>query len=141
MYEVAVLMMQKEVAQRVTAGPGSSSRGSLSVYLQAHHEIAALIDAPAGAFLPPPKVDSRVLVFRPRPEDPALDESFFALVRKGFVQPRKTLANNLVAGFGLTRDQATVWVEAAGLGEKARPQELSLEEWRRLASARPSDLS
>lgn len=128
----AVLMMQKEVALRVLAGPRDSLRGSLSVFLQSQFQIRKVAQAPAGAFLPPPKVDSTVLEFMPLPTQ--YSDAFFRLVRVGFTQPRKTLVNNLL-GLGLSRDQAMAAVEAAGLGEKARPQELSLAEWVRLSES------
>jgi len=129
-YSKAVLMMQKEVADRVLAKERTSERGSLSVYLQSQFEIEKVISAPAGSFVPPPKVDSTVLEFRPLPETPS--NEFFKLVRLGFAQPRKTLANNLVTGYRITRDQALAWIQTAGLPELARPQELRLEEWHRL---------
>lgn len=129
-YERAILMMQKEVAERVMAGPKTSERGSLSVYLQSQFEIEKVVSAPAGAFLPPPKVDSTVLEFRPLPVERS--PLFFKLVRSGFTQPRKTLTNNLVAGFALQREQALERIKAAGLGELARPQELTLAEWEAL---------
>jgi 16S rRNA (adenine1518-N6/adenine1519-N6)-dimethyltransferase len=136
-YSKAVLMMQKEVAERVVAEPKTSARGSLSVFLQSQFKISLICNAPAGAFLPPPKVDSRVLEFVPRemPVPQEEEREFFRLIRQGFVQPRKTLVNNLVGGLHLVRDDATAVVEAAGLGPNARPQELSLEEWVRLHQA------
>lgn len=134
-YSVAVLMMQKEVANRVLAGPKTSARGSLSVYLQSQFSIDKVVSAPAGAFLPPPKVDSTVLEFRPN--ETVFPDSYFKLIRFGFTQPRKTLINNLMAGYSLSREEAQNWVLAAGLGELARPQELTLDEWKRLAT-RPS---
>ncbi len=136
-YITAVLMMQKEVADRVLAGPKTSARGSLSVYLQSQFEIEKVVSAPAGAFLPPPKVDSTVLEFRPLPTNPSA--AFFKLVRVGFTQPRKTLINNLMAGYALSREAAKDWVLAAGLGELARPQELSLEEWKCLAASKSAE--
>lgn len=134
-YSIAVLMMQREVAQRVVAAEKTSARGSLSVYLQSQFVIKKITDAPAGAFLPPPKVDSTVLSFMPRetglPSE--IEPYFFRLVRLGFTQPRKTLANNLSAGLHIDRTVALQMIAGAGLGEKARPQELSVDEWKRLA--------
>lgn len=129
-YSVAVLMMQREVADRVVAGPKTSARGSLSVYLQSQFSIEKVVSAPAGAFLPPPKVDSTVLEFRP--SETVLPDGYFKLVRLGFTQPRKTLINNLMTIHGMTRETAQEWVVKAGLPELSRPQELSLKEWRRL---------
>jgi len=130
-FRVAVLMMQKEVALRVLAGPKTSARGSLSVFLQTQFEITKVAEAPAGAFLPPPKVDSMVLAFHPKETNltEAQETALFRLIRFGFTQPRKTLANNLVAGYHVPRDEALMWQAKANLGEKARPQELTLEEW------------
>lgn len=129
-YDVAVLMMQKEVAERVLAGPKTSERGSLSVYLQSQFQIEKVVSAPAGAFLPPPKVDSMVLQFRPLLEDPS--DHFFKLVRFGFAQPRKTIVNNLVGGYHIDRATAVEATLKAGLSEPARPQELTLSEWQAL---------
>jgi 16S rRNA (adenine1518-N6/adenine1519-N6)-dimethyltransferase len=130
-FDVAVLMMQKEVGERVLAGARESARGSLSVYLQSQFQISRVASAPAGAFLPAPKVDSVVLEFRPL--DVERTPLFFKLVRLGFAQPRKTLANNLVAGFALARDDALHVLADAGLGELARPQELTLSQWEALS--------
>lgn len=130
-YLKAILMMQKEVAERVLAVPKTSARGSLSVYLQSQFEIERVISAPGGAFIPPPKVDSMVLEFRPLPV--LRSDSFFKLVRKGFTQPRKTLVNNLVSGYGKTRVEALEILERAQLAELVRPQEMTLEQWEQLS--------
>ncbi|HSI74135.1 MAG TPA: 16S rRNA (adenine(1518)-N(6)/adenine(1519)-N(6))-dimethyltransferase RsmA [Fimbriimonas sp.] len=132
-YSIAVLMMQKEVGERVLAGPKTPARGSLSVFLQAQFNIERVAVAPAGAFLPPPKVDSIVLSFTPRLEEFEDEAWFFKVVRVGFTQPRKTLVNNL-GGLGCSREQITTALEQAELGPLARPQELNLEQWRNLAA-------
>ncbi|MFY9233823.1 MAG: 16S rRNA (adenine(1518)-N(6)/adenine(1519)-N(6))-dimethyltransferase RsmA [Fimbriimonadaceae bacterium] len=126
----AVLMMQREVAQRITAPAGDSSRGSLSVFLQAQFAISKVASVPAGAFLPPPKVDSSVLLFEPN--DTSDSPSLFEMVRVGFTQPRKTLANNLAAFRGAGREVAASAIVEMGLDARIRPQELSVEQWRNL---------
>jgi 16S rRNA (adenine1518-N6/adenine1519-N6)-dimethyltransferase len=133
-YSKAVLMMQKEVAERVLAGPKTSARGSLSVYLQLQFDMKLLCNAPAGAFLPPPKVDSTVLQLVPKPMPVAKgdEDALFRLIRFAFAQPRKTLINNLVAGYGMDREAAASIVVSCGFKETARPQELANEEWPRL---------
>ena len=131
-WDKAVLMMQREVAIRILAKAGSSERGSLSVYLQSQFEIEKVIDVPPGAFVPPPKVDSVVLEFRPKATE--FPPSFFAFVRGGFRQPRKTLANNLAA-MGIANPQAEL--ARANLDGKVRPHMLTLEEW--IALAEPAD--
>lgn len=124
----AVLMMQKEVAERVVAKPGDAARGSLSVYLQAVFDIRKVAVVPASAFVPPPKVDSMVLEFLPA-LGPVDSEEFFEFVREGFSQPRKTLANNL-ARFG--KAEVFAALEVGGLSKSVRPHELGLEDWREL---------
>ncbi len=125
----AVLMMQKEVASRVLAPAGDRNRGSLSVYLQAQFQIEKVIDAPAGAFLPPPKVDSTVLEFVPI--GTSFEPAFFEFVRAAFKQPRKTLANNLFAT-GLSREEVAARLQAADLDERVRPHALTLAEWQQV---------
>jgi len=131
----AVLMMQKEVADRVLALAKTPARGSLSVYLQLQFEIQQIASAPAGAFLPPPKVDSSVLLFIPRAEE--YEGDVFKLVRYGFAQPRKTLANNLIAGSHFDRTVVNDWIAKTNLKDNARPQELTNEEWLALNAAKP----
>ncbi len=132
-YSKAVLMMQKEVGVRVMAPPGSRDRGSISVYLQAKFAISKVCDAPKGAFMPPPKVDSIVLEFVPVADPPP--EELFKFARKCFGQPRKTLANNMISGLRATREEASNAIATVGLKELVRPQELTLDEWIRLKSA------
>lgn len=134
-WDKAVLMMQKEVAERIIAPPGDADRGSLSVYLQSQFAIERVCDVPPTAFLPPPKVDSMVLEFVPLRA--TFEPAFFEFVRAGFKQPRKTLANNLVA-MGLNREEIGLRLENAGLDERIRPHMLSLEEWQSVAQ-RPSE--
>lgn len=125
LWEVAVLMMQREVAKRILAPVGDSERGAVSVRLQAEFKIRRVAEAPGGAFIPPPKVDSIVLAFEP--DGPRMPMAMVDLVRAGFTQPRKTLANNL-ASCGYPRE---IVVEA-GLEHNIRPHQLSHSGWRRL---------
>lgn len=135
-YAMAVLMMQREVGKRIFAPPGNSDRGSLSVYLQIQFAIQKVADVPPGAFWPPPKVESIVLEFVPKPmglqeiEEPG----FFRMVRSSFQQPRKTLANNLVA-LGYGRELVESALAASEIDPRARPAVPDLERWRRLFRA------
>jgi len=89
-------MLQREVVERMAAGPGSKVYGRLSVMLQAVCEVEALFVVPPGAFRPPPKVDSAVVRLRPRPAAAISDQQQFArVVRHAFAQRRKTLHNAL----------------------------------------------
>lgn len=132
-WDKAVLMMQREVAARVTASPGDSDRGSLSVYLQSQFSISKVCDVPSGAFLPPPKVESTVLEFVPL--GVSFDPAFFEFVRTGFKQPRKTLANNLLV-MGWSREVIRARFADAGLDERVRPHMLTLEQWKGLFGVR-----
>lgn len=124
-WSTAVLMMQREVGNKILAEPGNSERGAISVRMQAHFTIRRLCLVPASAFLPPPKVESVVLVLEPKPCD--AEEAMFTMVQRGFAQPRKTLGNNLAAaGFDRTA------VEASGLRADVRPHQLTYDEWTRL---------
>lgn len=128
-YRMAVLMMQREVAQKVLASSGSSDFGSISVYLQSRFEITPLVAAPAGAFFPPPKVDSSVLAFIPRSTWPG-ETAHERLVRAGFTQPRKTLLNNLVSA-GVPKEAALAALQSHP--ESVRPHQLGLDSWATLA--------
>lgn len=135
----AVLMMQREVGTRILSRPGGSARGALSVILQRQFSIERLIDVPAKAFYPPPKVDSVVLVLIPRisEESPEFERWLDRLVHFGFAQRRKTLVNNFTGGLRVDRVTAEGWIETAGLTEMARAQELREEQWVTLARLIP----
>ena len=123
-------MLQKEVVDRMAAGPGSKVYGRLSVMLQAWCEVTALFTVGPGAFRPPPKVDSAVVRLVPRAPgsvgiaDPA---RFSAFVRDAFGQRRKTLRN------ALSRLCDEDWIRAAGVDPKARAEQLSVADFVRLA--------
>jgi 16S rRNA (adenine1518-N6/adenine1519-N6)-dimethyltransferase len=125
-----VLTIQREVAERVCALSGKMSLLALSVQVYGRPTLAAHI--PAGAFYPPPQVDSAVLrVDRyPQPRLPAhLLPVFFRLAKAGFSQKRKTLRNALAAGMHWSPPQAEALLKAAGVAPNRRAETLSLEEW------------
>lgn len=127
---VIALLVQKEVAERVAAGPGDMSLLSVSVQLYYQAEVGLVV--PAELFTPPPKIDSQIiqLVRRPEPLFPELDtKKFFQVVKAGFSQRRKKLRSSLSAGLHISKDEATKLLESAGVDPNARPQELSLEAW------------
>lgn len=132
----AVLLMQKEVAERICAAPGDMSL--LSVTAQFYWQ--ARLDRLVGAelFSPPPKVDSQILVLEGRAAPLFADvdpPAFFRLVKAGFSQKRKTLLNSLGGGLGVGRDGALALLEAAGIDSRRRAQTLSLDEWHALYKA------
>lgn len=129
---VASLLVQKEVAERVTAKPGKLT--FVAVALQLFYETKAGEVVPAHLFTPPPKVDSQILILEKR-EQPLLPEldlgKFFSLVKAGFSERRKKLKTALKSGVkkGVDTEELLEW---AGINPNARAQELSIEEWHRL---------
>ena len=131
-----VVMIQREVAERITARDGRLSY--LAVAVQSVAAVRLVRHVPPGAFHPRPKVESAVIRLDPRPEPLVPPEGrarFLALVRAGFAQPRKTLANSLAQGLGESRVEAAVRLERAGISPERRPHELGLDAWRTLFEA------
>lgn len=125
----AVLLIQKEVAERVAAQPGQMSL--LSVTAQFYWEVSLGIAVPAHLFTPPPKVDSLVLVLHRRPA-PLFDtdaKAYFRVVKAGFSNRRKTLHNSLSAGLHMTKPDVTELLDKSGIDGRLRPQNLSLQQW------------
>ncbi len=135
--ESITVMMQKEVADRVTAPPGGRTYGALSVACQYYARVREVVQVPKEAFVPAPKVDSTVLRLdlRQEPAVKVADEAlFFRLVKAGFAQRRKTLLNSLTgAGFGKETIKAAL--QAAGIDPVRRAETLSLEDFGRLTDA------
>ncbi len=130
------LMLQKEVAERIAAGPGSKVYGALSVLTQVACDVTLPFAVPPGAFSPPPKVDSAVIHLRVLSTPPvaiADPGRFTAIVRAAFGQRRKSLPNALAAGLGLSVDRARGLVSSAGIDPGRRAETLSLSEFARLA--------
>ena len=132
------VMVQKEVAQRICAEPGTAAYSAFSIYVQYHAKAEILFDVPADCFVPRPKVDSAVLKLVPldKPAVETKDEKlFFSLVRAAFNMRRKTLVNALgpVLGSSMSKEEITALVEAAGLDARVRGERLSLAEYAKLA--------
>jgi 16S rRNA (adenine1518-N6/adenine1519-N6)-dimethyltransferase len=139
-----VLMLQREVVERVTAPPGSTERGYLSVLAEAYCEAEALFDVPPGAFRPVPKVWSTVARLRVRAGDStagADEELLWRVVGAGFAQRRKTIFNNLRSApgaLGRTIERAggaAAVLEAASVEPRRRAETLTVAEWAALARA------
>jgi 16S rRNA (adenine1518-N6/adenine1519-N6)-dimethyltransferase len=132
----ATVMVQREVADRLEAAPGSGDYGVLSISVQLHADVRRVLTLPPGAFRPPPQVHSAVvrLTFRPPPVAIDDERAFEAMVRSMFTQRRKTLANALSAFASARGHHAGVVLEAAGIDPSRRPETLSLEELARLAA-------
>ena len=140
-----VVMMQKEVADRISAQPNTKAYGSLSIAVQYYMTAKVAFIVPRTVFVPAPNVDSAILkmVRRDQPAVEVQDEKFFFKVSKAsFVHRRKTLWNNLTSCFGkseATKGKLTAALERADLSPSVRGEALSLEEFARLADALKSE--
>jgi len=138
-FQSLVLMMQKEVAQRITATPGHREYGSLTIAVQT--QMKARIDriVSSSSFIPRPKVDSAVAVLDRLPKDQIdIDdpEFFNKLIRSAFAHKRKNLMNNLLNWQGRTdenREKFEKVFEKCGIGDKARGEEVSIEQFKQMA--------
>ena len=133
------VMVQKEVAQRIAAAPGSEDYSAFTVFCQYWAEPELLFDVPAHCFLPQPKVTSAVISLRvrkDRPWDIRDKDLFFRVVRSSFAMRRKKLSNGLASGFPeLGKAGAAEVIRAAGFDENVRGETLSIEEFARIANA------
>jgi 16S rRNA (adenine1518-N6/adenine1519-N6)-dimethyltransferase len=130
-----VLLVQKEVAQRIAAQPGQMSL--LSASAQLYYEPKLGITVPAELFEPPPKVDSQVIILgrREKPLFESLDvKTYLRLVKAGFAGRRKKLRSSLAAGLGRDQIAADQLLKQAGINGDLRAQELSLQDWHKLYS-------
>lgn len=132
-----VIMMQKEVAERIISPPGSKAYGALSVAVQFYCDVEEVVEVGRECFLPSPKVDSAVLKLTPlkEPKVNTKDRAmFFSCVKAGFGQRRKTLSNSLGA-MGFDKETIKSCLEKAAIDPKRRAETLSLEEFAKLADA------
>lgn len=137
-FDSVTVMVQKEVAQRIAAAPGSADYGAFSVFCQYYAQPELLFDVPAHCFLPQPKVTSAVIslkTYRERPWKVEKEKTFFRLVRASFAMRRKKLANGLASGFPeLGKTGAAEVIAAAGFDANVRGETLGIPEFARLAA-------
>ena len=137
-FESVTVMVQKEVAQRIAAKPGTEDYSAFTAFCQYYAEPKLLFDVPAHCFLPQPKVTSAVIQLQVRKERnwDILDEKiFFRTVRASFAMRRKKLSNVLSAGFPeLGKNGAVEVIEAAGFDANIRGETLSIQEFARIAN-------
>jgi len=131
LFDSLVLMFQKEVVDRITAKPGDSDRGFLTVLVEAAFDVERLFDVPPNAFRPVPKVTSSVARLIPK-ESPIRDEKAFRdLISMAFAQKRKTILNNLKAAY----PDAKEILERSSIAAQRRAESLTLDEWLCLLAA------
>ena len=137
-FDSVTVMVQKEVAQRIAAAPGTADYSAFTVFCQYYAEPELLFDVPAHCFLPQPKVTSAVITLRTRKERPwdILDEEvFFRVVKASFAMRRKKLSNGLASGFPeLGKAGAAEVIAAAGFDTNVRGETLSIPEFARIAN-------
>lgn len=137
------ILLQKEVAERLGAGPGKLNMAAIAVQLYSKPRIEFFVEKTA--FWPVPKVHSALVCLDKISEKPLYPirniKKFWQIVRIGFSSPRKQLHNNLAAGLKLTSDRAAIILGRVGLEVRVRPQELSVEQWVELAMALDPDLA
>lgn len=130
---IAVLLVQKEVAERIAAEAGNMSVLSVSVQIFAEAELD--IEVSRQFFTPPPKVDSQVVVLRTR-DNPLIasedQRDFFRIVKAGFSAKRKKLRSSLSGGLGIDKSVAEELLKNAGISPDARAEDLAIEDWKKL---------
>lgn len=131
---IAVLLVQKEVAERLASTPGDLS--VLAISAQVFAEVGLGTKVPAEMFIPAPKVDSQVVIMKQRPEPLVKSdqlEQFFYVVKAGFSEKRKKLRSSLAMGLRTNKTEAERLLNEADIDPNKRAQELSIDDWKRLA--------
>jgi len=131
------IMVQKEVADRIAAPPGSRTYGILSIAVQISAQVTKVMDVAPSAFWPAPKVTSAVirLDLRPYPGFDVDKKEFFRVVKAAFSQRRKTLGNSLTGGLGLKKEDVIERMQGVGISDGRRAESLSIEEFQVLTKA------
>lgn len=132
---IAVLLVQKEVAERLAAKAGDMS--ILAISAQVYAEVSLGDVVPAELFTPPPKVDSQVVILRTR-SAPMItleeEKAFFRVVKAGFSAKRKKLRSSLSGSLGISKSEVETVLAKAGISPDARAEDLAIEDWKRLLS-------
>jgi 16S rRNA (adenine1518-N6/adenine1519-N6)-dimethyltransferase len=134
--ERAVLLVQKEVAERICAKPGQMS--VLSVVAQWYFRCSLGVLVPAKSFTPPPKVDSQVVILRTRQEPlvkPEKEKAFFRMVKAGFSAKRKKLRSSLAGGLGISKREVEELLANTKISPDARAEDLAIGDWLRLLNS------
>jgi 16S rRNA (adenine1518-N6/adenine1519-N6)-dimethyltransferase len=139
LFRSITVMIQREVAQRICARPGTADYGAFSLYCQYHADCSLLFEVPPECFLPAPKVTSAVvrMVIREQPPVQVVrEEILFRTIRASFIQRRKKLLNGLTSAFApkVSKDQLRQALSDCGFDENVRGEQLSLEEFAALSN-------
>ena len=131
---LVVILVQKEVAERVAAGPGDMSILAISAQVFAKARLG--VEVPREYFTPPPKVDSQVVILEPLAEPlvaPEDEKAFFRVVKAGFAARRKKLRSSIAAGLAISKPTAEELLRHATINPDSRAEDLSIDDWLRLA--------
>jgi len=131
-----VLLVQKEVAERLAATPGDMS--ILAISAQLYSEVTLGNVVPAAFFTPPPKVDSQVVILRTRQQSllgGVAEKDFFRVVKAGFSSKRKKLRTSLAGGLGIQKDAVELLLRSVAISPDNRAEDLSIDQWLELARA------
>jgi len=130
----AVITAQKELADRISSGPGSKNWAPISIFAQCYFDIKSVFTIPPGAFYPSPKIHSATMLFEPREPYPIEDFEFFEkVVRQSFKNRRKLLVNNLAGLENVGKGQLEDILDKLGLPRLARAEQITIEQFIRLA--------
>ncbi len=130
-----VVMIQREVAERITSQPGSKKRGALTVLINYYAEITKIIDVPPQVFIPRPRVGSAIMKIEKKKEyQVGNEDKFFRVVRAAFSTRRKMLANALSIGLGMEKEIVKKTLTRAGVKWQRRAEELKVEEFVRISN-------
>ena len=136
-FSAVTVMIQREVARRICAAPGTSDYGAFSLFCQYHADCELLFDVPPTCFIPAPKVTSSVVRLVPRPAPQEVDDPdhFFRVIKAAFAQRRKTLLNGLTSAFGskLSKEELSGVIAACGLPADVRGERLGIPEFAALS--------
>ena len=130
---IAVLLVQKEVAERIAASPGDMSILAISAQVYAEASLGDMV--PAELFTPPPKVDSQVVILKTRQEPlvkPEEEKAFFRMVKAGFSAKRKKLRSSLAGGLGISKYDVEQLLQKANISPDVRAEDLAITDWLRL---------
>ncbi len=132
------VMVQREAADRLCAGPGSRQSGAITASVSYYASVRRLFNVPAGSFYPAPKVDSAVIrldIYDEPPVKVKSEKMLFRVIRAAFLQRRKTLLNSLSSGLGIPKDELLPVLRSAGVPESIRAERLLLEDFARISDA------
>lgn len=130
---MTVLLVQKEVAERIAARPGDMSILAISAQVYARASLGDVVLA--GLFTPPPKVDSQVVILQTRPQPlvlPEQEKAFFRIVKAGFSSKRKKIRSSLSGGLGISKQEVETFLAKAEISPDARAEDLATPDWLRI---------